>query len=75
MSILPATPQFTLLPFLPSPVPMMDPEHTCVVESAKPMCEETRIVVADAASAAKPCGVEISVRPLPSVRMTRQPPM
>ena len=33
------------------------------------------MVVADAASAAKPCGVLISVRPLPSVRMTRQPPM
>ena len=33
------------------------------------------MVVALAASAAKPCGVLISVRPLPSVRMTRQPPM
>ena len=53
-NILPATPQFTGLPFLPRPVPMMEPEHTCVVDSAKPRCEDTRMVVADAASAAKP---------------------
>ena len=54
---------------------MMEPEQTCVVDSAKPRWEDTRIVVAELASAAKPCGVLISVRPLPSVRMTRQPPM
>ena len=75
MTILPATPQFTLLPRLPRPVPMIEPEHTWVVESAKPRCEETRIVAAELASAAKPWGVLISVRPLPSVRMTRQPPV
>ena len=54
MTILPATPQFTLLPRLPRPVPMIEPEHTWVVESAKPRCEETRIVAAELASAAKP---------------------
>ena len=33
---------------------MIEPEQTCVVESAKPMCDDARMVVAEAASAAKP---------------------
>ena len=69
-----ATAQLTLSFFLPRPEPMMEPEQTCVVESAKPRCEETRMVVAELSSAAKPCGVRISVKPLPRVRITRHPP-
>ena len=52
----------------------MEPEHTWVVDRAKPRCDEARMVAAELHSAANPCGVLISVRPLPSVRMTRQPP-
>jgi hypothetical protein len=33
------------------------------------------MTAADAVSAAMPCGDSISTKPLPSVRMTRQPPM
>ncbi len=33
------------------------------------------MTVVEAASAAKPCGDSMSVRPLPIVRMMRQPPM
>ena len=50
----PATPQLTFEPFLPKPEPIMEPEQTCVVERAKPKWEETKMVVAEAASAAKP---------------------
>ena len=32
------------------------------------------MTAAEADSAAMPCGASISTRPLPSVRMTRQPP-
>lgn len=74
MSMRPATFQLTGVP-LPSPDPMIEPEQTCVVDKAKPKWEDTRMVVAELASAAKPCGVLISVSPLPNVRMTRQPPM
>ena len=35
-SMRPATFQLTWPPFLPRPDPMMEPEHTCVVDSAKP---------------------------------------
>ena len=33
------------------------------------------MTAAEADSAAMPCGDSISTRPLPKVRMTRQPPM
>lgn len=54
---------------------MMDPEDTCVVDSAKPRWLEARIVAAVEASAAKPCVARISVMPEPRVRMMRQPPV
>ncbi len=54
---------------------MTDPVQTWVVESGKPKWVEVRMTVAEEDSAAKPCGVSMSVRPLPRVRMTRQPPM
>jgi len=69
-----ATPQRTSAPFLPMPVPRIEPVATCVVESAKPRWLEVRMTAADADSAAMPCGEAISTRPLPSVRMMRQPP-
>ena len=70
----PATPQRTWAPFFPRPVPMIDPVATCVVDSEKPKLADSRMTAADADSAAMPCGDSISTRPLPSVRMTRQPP-
>ena len=51
-----------------------DKEATCVVDRAKPRCAEVRMTAVEAVSAAKPCGDSISVRPLPIVRMIRQPP-
>jgi len=75
MTILPTTPQWTSASFLPSPDPMTDPLVTCVVDSAKPRCEETRIVAAELVSAAKPCGDCTSEIFLPTVCMMRQPPM
>ena len=54
MSIRAATFQSIVPPFLPRPEPMMEPEQTCVVERAKPKWEETKMVVAELASAAKP---------------------
>ncbi len=53
---------------------MTDPEATCVVESANPRALEARMVAAVELSAAKPCAGLTSVRPLPRVRMMRQPP-
>ncbi len=53
----------------------MDPVATCVVESAKPRWLEARMTAADELSAAMPWCVSISTRPLPTVRMIRQPPM
>jgi hypothetical protein len=53
----------------------MPPERTWVVESAKPGRAEVGTTVVAAASAAKPCGDWMPVRPLPIVRMTRRPPM
>ena len=53
---------------------MMPPEQTCVVESANPRCAEVRMTAAALVSAAKPCGVWISVSFLPIVWMIRQPP-
>jgi hypothetical protein len=70
----PATAQRTVAPFLPTPTPMIEPVATWVVESAKPSWLEARMTVADEASAARPWGEEMSTRPLPMVRMMRQPP-
>ena len=48
----------------PAPAPKIEPVATCVVESAKPRCEEARMIAALLVSAAKPCGVWISLTPL-----------
>ena len=48
---------------------------TWVVDSAMPRWLEDRMIAAEDASAAMPCGEVISTRPLPRVRITRQPPM
>ena len=55
--------------------PMTDPDATCVVDRAKPRALEARIVAAVEVSAEKPWAGLTSVRPLPSVRMMRHPPM
>ncbi len=47
---------------------------TCVVESDSPKWLDARITAAEDDSAAIPCGDSISTRPLPRVRMIRQPP-
>ena len=47
---------------------------TWVVDSEYPKWLDKRMADADDASAAMPWGDSISVRPLPMVRMTRQPP-
>ena len=52
----------------------MDPVATWVVDSEYPKWLDKRMADADDASAAMPWGDSISVRPLPMVRMTRQPP-
>ena len=70
-----ATDQRTWAPGRPTPLPRIDPVATWVVERAKPRWLDVRITAADALSAAMPWGGEISTRPLPRVRMTRQPPM
>ncbi len=70
-----ATRQRTCAPGRPTPEPRMDPVATCVVESAKPRWLEARMTAADELSAAMPWCVSISTRPLPTVRMIRQPPM
>src|SRR5690606_15678450 len=44
------------------------------VEREKPRCEEARLTVAALVRAAKPCGRWRAVRPLPRVRLLRQPP-
>ena len=70
----PATPQRTS-PFGPvRPEPRMEPVATWVVDSAMPAADEDRMIAAEAPSAAMPCGESISTRPLPRVRMIRQPP-
>ena len=58
----------------PAPAPKIAPVATWVVDSAKPRCDEARMTVAALVSAAKPCGVWISLTRLPSVWMIRQPP-
>ncbi|OAR25226.1 hypothetical protein A8W25_06135 [Streptomyces sp. ERV7] len=74
MNIRVAVDQRTTPPLRPRPAPMTEPEQTWVVESEKPRCEEDRMTVAAPDWAAKPCGGASSVRPLPMVRMMRQPP-
>ncbi len=74
MTIRPATCQRTSAPGRPTPEPRIEPVATCVVESAKPRWLEARMTAAELLSAAMPCGLEISTRPLPRVRMMRQPP-
>ena len=54
---------------------MTEPEATWVVDRAKPRADDTRIVAPVDVSAANPCAGRTSVRPLPSVRMIRHPPM
>src|SRR5436853_6832736 len=73
-AIRPATPQRTSAPGLPTPLPRMEPVATWVVDSEKPKWLDSRMIAAEEVSAAMPCGDLISTRPLPSVRMTRQPP-
>jgi hypothetical protein len=55
---------------------MIEPVATWVVERAKPRWLEARMTVADAVASAlaRPWGEEMSTRPLPIVRMMRQPP-
>ena len=74
-AIRPAMRQRTERRSLPSPAPITDPDATCVVDSANPRCELARMVAVVDASAAKPCGGDTSVMPVPSVRMMRHPPM
>ncbi|SLL01649.1 Uncharacterised protein [Mycobacteroides abscessus subsp. massiliense] len=45
-----------------------------MVDRAIPAALELRMIAAEDASAANPCGDSISTRPLPRVRMTRHPP-
>jgi len=53
VAIRPATFQRTLAPFLPSPVPMIEPVATCVVDSGKPKLLDSRMTAADADSSAR----------------------
>ena len=73
-AIRPATAQRTSAPGLPTPLPRIEPVATWVVDNAMPAALELRMMAAEEASAARPCGDSISTRPLPRVRMTRQPP-
>ena len=73
-AICPATPQRTAASRRPAPAPRIAPVATWVVDSAKPRCDDARMTVAALVSAAKPCGVWISLTRLPRVRMIRQPP-
>ena len=58
----------------PTPEPRIEPVATWVVDSANPRPLEDRMTAAELLSAAMPCAGEISIRPLPRVRMMRQPP-
>ncbi len=69
-----AVDQRTTPPLRPRPAPITAPETECVVDREKPRCEEARMTVAALVWAAKPCCGWRSVRPLPMVRMMRQPP-
>jgi hypothetical protein len=74
-AICPATPHCTDASRRPAPAPKIAPVATWVVDSAKPRWDEARMTVAALVSAAKPCGVWMSLTRLPSVWMIRQPPM
>ncbi len=52
----------------------MPPDATCVVDSAKPRCDDARIAVAVEVWAAKPWAGSMVVRPRPRVWVMRQPP-
>src|SRR6185312_861110 len=65
-AIWPATLHCTVARRRPAAAPKIEPVATCVVESAKPRLAEVRISAALAVSAAKPCGVWISLTRLPS---------
>ncbi len=69
-----ATRHCTWAPGRPTPEPRIDPVATCVVDRANPKWLDARMTAAEELSAAIPCGVLISTRPLPTVRMMRQPP-
>ena len=58
-----------------TPVPMIAPAVTWVVERPNPKCDEARMATIDDVSAVKPCGVSMSAKPRPIVRMMRQPPV
>ena len=55
-----------LAPFLPTPVPRIEPVATWVVDSGIPATLEVRMIEAELASAEKPWGGAISTKPLPS---------
>src|SRR5690348_5894357 len=74
VAICPASPQRTPASRRPAPAPKIAPEQTCVVDRAKPRCDEARMTAVEADSAAKPCGDSIVLTRLPRVRMIRQPP-
>ena len=69
-----ATLHRTSAPGLPTPLPRMEPVATWVVDSEKPKWLDSKMIAAEEVSAAIPCGDLISTKPLPSVRITRQPP-
>ncbi len=69
-----AVDQRTTPPLRPRPAPITAPEQAWVVEREKPRLEEARMTLAAEVWAAKPCCGWRSVRPLPMVRMMRQPP-
>ena len=73
-AIWPATLHCTEASLRPAPAPKIEPVATWVVDRGKPRCDEARITAALLVSAAKPCGVWISLTRLPSVWMIRQPP-
>src|ERR1700760_2684049 len=60
----PATAQRTSAPGLPTPLPRIEPVATWVVDRAMPAALELRMIAADDASAARPCGDSVPTRPL-----------
>ena len=69
IAVRPTTPQWMEASFLPSPAPTTATGVTCVVDSGKPRCDETRIVAAALNSALNPCGDWMSVMRVPTVRV------
>src|ERR1700754_2339119 len=74
IAICPATPHWTDARRRPAPAPKIDPVATWVVDRANPMWDEVRMTAALLTSAAKPCGLWMSLTRLPRVWMIRQPP-